>query len=81
MMPEATTPTATEPMLLTVRDTARVLAVCEKTLWTLTRDGKLPAVRIGKRGIRYDRRDIERFIESAKGPETAQSSEGVTNGH
>lgn len=73
--------TSDAPRLLSARDTARALAVCEKTLWALTRDGKLPAVRIGKRGIRYDVADVRAFIESAKGPETAQSSEGVTNGH
>ena len=55
-----------EPLLLTVRDTAAALAVCEKTLWALTRSGRLLAVRIG-RAVRYDRRDIERFIEAAKG--------------
>ena len=56
---------ATEPMLLTVRDTARALSCCQKTVWQLTKDGKLPAVHIG-RAVRYDRRDIERFIESSK---------------
>jgi len=54
-------------MLLTVRDTAHALAVCPKTLWSLTRAGKLPCVRIGKRGIRYDVADVRAFIESAKG--------------
>jgi hypothetical protein len=39
--------------------------VCEKTLWSLTRAGKLPAVRIG-RAVRYDVVDVRRFIEAAK---------------
>lgn len=61
------TPTpAAEPILLTIRDTARALACCEKTVWQLTKDGKLPAVHITSRAVRYDRRDIERFIEAAK---------------
>jgi len=55
-----------EPMLLTVRQTAERLQVCSKTLWSLTRDGKLPAVHIG-RAVRYDVADIRRFVESAKG--------------
>jgi len=53
-------------MLLTVRQTAERLQVCSKTLWSLTRDGKLPAVHIG-RAVRYDVADIRRFVESAKG--------------
>ena len=59
-----TTP-ATEPLLLTARATARALAVCEKTLWALTRDGRLPVVRIG-RAVRYDLSDVRAFIEAAK---------------
>lgn len=58
--------TPAAPMLLTVRDTARALACCEKTVWQLTKDGKLPAVHVTGRAIRYDRRDIERFIENSK---------------
>ena len=54
------------PLLLTARDTARALAVCQKTLWAMTRDGRLPCVRIG-RGVRYDVADLRRFIENAKG--------------
>ena len=56
-----------EPMLLTIRQTAAALQVCEKTLWALTRDGKLPAVRIGTRAVRYDMADVRAFIEAAKG--------------
>jgi len=58
---------APAPMLLSARDTAKALAVCEKTLWTLTRSGRLLCVRIGTRGVRYSVRDIESFIEAAKG--------------
>jgi excisionase family DNA binding protein len=52
-------------LLLTARQTAAALQVCEKTLWSLTRDGKLPAVRIG-RAVRYDLADVRRFIEASK---------------
>ena len=58
--------TSDAPRLLSARDTARALAVCEKTLWALTRDGKLPAVHIG-RAVRYDVADVRALIESAKG--------------
>jgi excisionase family DNA binding protein len=63
-MPEPPPPPAA-PLLLTVPETARALAICTKSLWQLTRDGRLPAVRIG-RAVRYSREDIVRFIERAK---------------
>lgn len=53
------------PLLLTPRDAAQSLAVCEKTIWNLTHRGELPAVRIG-RAVRYDVADLRRWIESAK---------------
>ena len=59
-------PAPPAPLLLTPRAAAEALAVCQKTLWSLTRDGKLPCVRIG-RAVRYDVADVRRFIESAKG--------------
>lgn len=62
-MPDTPTPPA--PLLLTPRQTAEALSVCEKTLWSLTRAGKLPAVHIG-RAVRYDVADLRRFIEASK---------------
>ena len=59
--------TATAPMLYTRRQVARMLGVCEKSVWALTRDGKLPAVRVSERLIRYTLADIEAFIDAAKG--------------
>lgn len=56
---------APAPLLLTCRQAAAALQVCEKTLWSLTRDGKLPAVRIG-RAVRYSVDDLRRFTEAAK---------------
>ena len=62
---------AAEPILWTIKQTAAALALCEKSVWTLTRDGKLPAVRIG-RAVRYAREDVLRFVEAAKQPADAQ---------
>jgi len=62
----SSTPLAAAPLLLTAKDTARALAVCPKTLWQLTRSGRLPVVHVTDRAVRYDRRDIEHFIESSK---------------
>jgi excisionase family DNA binding protein len=64
--PTAPTPTPVgEPKLLTARDAAKALAVCEKTLWTLTNQGELPVVRIG-RSVRYDPRDLSAWITRNK---------------
>lgn len=49
--------------LLTSRQTAELLAISERTLWTLTRDGTIPAVRLG-RSVRYRSIDIETALRS-----------------
>jgi excisionase family DNA binding protein len=54
-----------QPMLLTARQAAKALSVCEKTLWTLAQRGEIPAVRIG-RAVRYDPRDLDAWIQRAK---------------
>ena len=55
----------TEPMLLTAREAANRLAISERTLFTLTKAGAIPVVRIG-RAVRYDPRDLRTWIESTK---------------
>jgi len=52
-------------LLLTTREAAKALAICERKLWELTNRGEIPAVRIG-RAVRYDPRDLARFVESQK---------------
>ncbi len=54
-----------EPLLLTVADAAASLAVCQKTLWRMTRDGKLPCVRIG-RAVRYSVDDLKACIAARR---------------
>lgn len=56
---------ANAPKLLTARDAAKALAVCEKTLWNLTERGEISAVRIG-RSVRYDPADLTRWVERSK---------------
>lgn len=55
-----------EPILLTVRQAAKMLNLSERTLFTLTKTGKIPVVKIGERGIRYDPADLWAWIKSAK---------------
>lgn len=53
-------------LLVTPREAAKVLSVCEKTLFTLNKRGELPAVRIG-RAVRYAVADLQAFINRQKG--------------
>ena len=50
--------------LLKVRDAARLLAVSERFLQSLTRSGVVPSVRLGKRGVRYLKQDILEVIDA-----------------
>ena len=49
-------------LLLKTREAAKALGVCEKTLWTMTKDGKIRSVRIGERRVRDGEDDLKRFI-------------------
>ncbi len=53
------------PGLLTSDEAADRLAVSKRTLWSLTKEGRVRCVRIG-RSVRYDPRDLEAFIAAAK---------------
>ena len=55
----------TERLLLTSRETAAALGICERTLYGLTKRGDLPVVRIG-RAVRYSVDDIVAWIERSK---------------
>jgi len=53
-------------LLLSAREAAKMLAISERTLWSITAPrGPLPCVRIG-RVVRYDLRDLQAFINSRK---------------
>lgn len=45
--------TITTPMLLKSSEAAKLLSISERTLFTLTKDGTIPSVRLG-RSVRYD---------------------------
>ena len=50
------------PLLVTGRQAAQMLAVSERTLWGMS----IARVRVGKRGVRYDVSDLQRWIDSRK---------------
>ena len=51
--------------LMTSREAMRYLNVSRTTLWRLTRDGMLPAYRIGG-DLRFKMADIQGFLERQK---------------
>lgn len=56
---------AVEPLLWSAKDSAKALAICEKTLWRMTKAGKIPCVRIGA-AVRYCPKELAAWIESQK---------------
>lgn len=59
--------TTTTPRLLTTRETAKYLAISERTLFSLAATGRIQSVKIGRRCVRYDMADLDEFIRLAKG--------------
>ncbi len=59
-----TTPDTDEPLWLTTKQVARLLQVSERTLHDIAKAGDLPRVKLGARGLRYRRSDVEKFAES-----------------
>jgi hypothetical protein len=53
-------------LLVTAREAARLLAICPRSLWSITSPrGALPVIRLG-RAVRYDVRDLVSFAEAQK---------------
>lgn len=55
--------------LLTAKQSAAYLAISERKLWEMSKSNIIPVVRLG-RAVRYDRRDLDAFIQQAKGEGT-----------
>lgn len=51
-------------LLWTGRDVAKRLAMSPRKVWELTKRGILPAVRLGKRMIRYRPAEIASWVDS-----------------
>jgi hypothetical protein len=62
----ANPPLAPSVPLLTPPQTAKLLSICEKTLWSISAPrGPLPVVKIG-RNVRYCLTDLNAYIESQR---------------
>ena len=55
-----------QPRLIRSKTAADYLGISERKLWQLTKDSRVPAVRID-RVVRYDIGDLDAFISAAKG--------------
>lgn len=54
--------------MLKSRQAATYLGICERKLWQLEKEGRIPSVRID-RAVRFDINDLDDFICRAKGGE------------
>jgi excisionase family DNA binding protein len=54
-----------QKLLVSSREAAKILAISERTLWTLTKIGRIPFVQIGG-AKRYAIADLLRFIEQQR---------------
>ena len=52
--------------LLTYDEVAERLGITRRHVSTLVAEGRLPAVRIGRRCVRFDPGDVATYIENAK---------------
>ncbi|NLX22939.1 MAG: helix-turn-helix domain-containing protein [Phycisphaerae bacterium] len=57
-------PAPTE-LLWSPRQAAKSLSICERTLWSLTSEGQIRCIRIG-RIVRYDPADLRAWIDRKK---------------
>ncbi len=57
---------STNGLLLTPRQAARELAISERKLWQLTKDGMIPVVKLG-RSARYPRQALVEWITETAG--------------
>ncbi len=64
-MADLLTRTPEPSLLVDSREAARLLCLCERSVWTLTKAGKLRAIRVG-RSVRYSRQTLLDYIRRAE---------------
>jgi excisionase family DNA binding protein len=57
--------TVVPAILLGVRAAARALAISERTLWRLTKSGRVPHVRVGRR-VLYDVEELRTWVRQLR---------------
>ncbi|HBJ35160.1 MAG TPA: DNA-binding protein [Planctomycetaceae bacterium] len=67
-MPRSQTPqpgSVNPKLLVNRREAAEMLAISERTLWSLTANGELPSIKIRK-AVRYSVGDLQRYIDAQR---------------
>ena len=49
-------------LLLSTREAAQALAISQRTLWQLTKDGEIESIKVGKRSVRYPVSALNKWI-------------------
>jgi len=65
-----------DPLLLSPRQASRALAISERTLFTLTKSGAVPHIRIGKL-VRYSVDGLRDYIKQAAEEKCEDSRNGT----
>ena len=63
---QASSQRPTDRLAYTYEETAQLLGVSARSVWSLVNDGKLRAIRLGKRSVRIARAEIEQFLSEAR---------------
>ena len=51
-------------MLLTVKDLADLLSICQRTAWRWAKQGKIPrALKLSRRAVRWRASDIQAYLD------------------
>jgi excisionase family DNA binding protein len=73
LTPAIRTNDAMPKLLVSAREAARLLSLSERTLYSLTKAGQFPVVRVG-RSVRYRVADLQAWIERMAEKETRNSA-------
>lgn len=49
--------------LLKIDDVCELLGVCSRTVWKMTRDGRLKSVTLGSKTVRFREEDVQQFVD------------------
>ena len=62
-----------EKLTYNAKEASECLGICERSLWSLTKQGKIPSIKIGRR-VLYSREVLRKFVagESLQGSETEE---------
>lgn len=72
-----TAPQPSEPTgLITEKEAAKLLGVCERTVWKLRNENKIRCVKIGA-AVRYTPEEIKRFINSQMNQDDGSTNRNV----